>query len=353
MTRLFGKFGRVILTLLLVAAAIAALVIVWRHYQRDPWTRDGIVQADVVKVSSDVSGLLTQLRVHDNQQVRRGDVLFTVDEQRYLARLAQANAAVSAADASIVSARADVLKAQTTLNRDLRDARRYMSLGDLVSQQERDQKVTAVEQDRASLAQAQASVGSAIAQRRQAEANRRSAQIDVQRSTVRASVDGYVTGMTLRPGNYIQAGAQQFALLDTNSFYVAGYFEETKLHRFALGQRARINLLGDDRPVWGHVDSLSAGITDRQQNPSTNLLPNVTPTFSWIRLAQRVPVRVVIDRVPVGLRLIAGRTATVTILPGEPAVAPRALPASSVTPNTAPTARPSSPPLGQQPGAAQ
>jgi multidrug resistance efflux pump len=108
----------------------------------------------------------------------------------------------------------------------------------------------------------------------------------------------------------------------------------------------RINLLGDRRPLWGHVDSLAAGITDRQQNTSGVLLPNITPTFSWIRLAQRVPVRVVIDRVPPGIRLVAGRTATVTILPTLHPVVPRAIPASSIVPNTAPLNRaPPSPPV--------
>jgi hypothetical protein len=112
----------------------------------------------------------------------------------------------------------------------------------------------------------------------------------------------------------VTAGSPRFALLDTDSYYVLGYLEETKLHRFEIGDRAKITLLGDGRPLWGHVESLSAGITDRQQNSSGVLLPNITPTFSWVRLAQRVPVRVAIDSVPAGLRLVAGRTATVTIL---------------------------------------
>lgn len=341
MTRLYGSLGRIALTVMLVIAAVVALLIVWHRYETDPWTRDGIVRADVARVASDVSGTLTHIRIHDNQFVRAGDVLFTVDEARYRAKLAQAEASVASAQASIASARADVVKAQATLDRDQRDAHRYLSLGNLISQEDRDQKVSAVEQDRAALAQARAGVGSATAGLKEAQASRQAAQVDVDRSTVRSGVDGYVTGFSLRPGDYISAGSPQFGVVDTRSYYVLGYFEETKLHRFALGDRARINLLGDDRPIWGHVDSLAAGIADQQQNASSSLLPNVTPTFSWIRLAQRVPVRIVIDRVPAGLRLVAGRTATVTILPTAKPVQLRPDPVSTVDPHTAPIARPS------------
>jgi multidrug resistance efflux pump len=339
MTRLLPMTGRILLTIVLVGAAILALVLVWRHYEVDPWTRDGAVQADVVQVSADVAGLVTRVRVHDNQQVHAGDILFDVDTERYAAQLAQADAAVANAQAGIADARAALVKAQATLANARRDAKRYVSLGDLVSSQDRDQRVTAVALDSAAIAQAQAALGQAQAGLRQAQANRRLAAVNMEHSTVRAGVNGYVTGFSLRPGDYVAAGSPRFALLDTDSYYVLGYFEETKLHRFNLGDRVRIDLLGDGRPLWGHVDSLSAGITDRQQNSSGLLLPNITPTFSWIRLAQRVPVRVVIDRVPAGLRLVAGRTASVTILPGAPPVTPGQTPASTISPSTAPTRR--------------
>lgn len=342
MTRLLPMAGRILLSVLLVVAALVALVVVWRHYEVDPWTRDGSVQADIVQVSADVAGLVTRVRVHDNQRVRAGDILFDVDTERYAAQLAQADAAVGSARAGITDARATIAKAQATLDNARRDAKRYVSLGDLVSVQDRDQRTTAVEQDSAGMAQAQAALGQAQASLKQAEANRRLAAVNMDHSTVRAGVNGYITGFTMRPGDYVAAGSPQFALLDTDSYYVLGYFEETKLHRFRLGDQVRIDLLGDNRPLWGHVDSLAAGITDRQQNSSGVLLPNITPTFSWIRLAQRVPVRVVIDRMPVDIRLVAGRTASVTILPNAPPMAPRARPVSSVNPNTAPVRRPAS-----------
>ena len=220
-------------------------------------------------------------------------------------------------------------RARATLDDAVREERRYLALGDLVSREVRDQRVTASEVDRAAV--------------RQALADRRIAQINYERSDVRARVDGYVTGLTMRPGDFIASGTPKFALLDTRSYYVLGYFEETKLHRFRLGDRVRIVLLGDTRPLWGHVDSMSAGIADREDTGSEALLPNITPTFSWVRLAQRVPVRIVIDTVPPGARLVAGRTATVTILPGDQAARRGGAQASAISPNTAPVVRRAAP----------
>lgn len=316
MTRLLIPIGKVLLTLLFVAGAAIALVLLWRRYEDDPWTRDGKLRADSVQVAADVSGLVTRILVHDNQFVRAGDVLFVVDRERYTAQLAQSAAAVA--------------RAKATLDDAIREERRYLALGDLVSQEVRDERVTAVEVDRAAV--------------RQAQADYRVAEINYERSDVRARVDGYVTGFTMRPGDYVAAGSAKFALLDTHSYYVLGYFEETKLHRFRLGDRARIVLLGDDRPLWGHVDSMAAGIADREDTGSEALLPNVTPTFSWIRLAQRVPVRVMIDRVPPGARLVAGRTATVTLLPTADPTVPAGVPVSTISPNTAPVMRAAAPP---------
>ncbi len=307
MTRALIGIGRVLLTLLFVAGATVALIILWRRYEDDPWTRDGKVRADSVQVAADVSGLVTQIMVHDNQFVRAGAVLFVVDKERYAAQLEQADAAVARTKATLADA--------------IREQRRYVALGDLVSREDRDQRITAADV-------AQAAV-------RQAIADRRVAEINFERSDVRARVDGYVTGFRMRPGDYVTSGSPKFALLDTDSYYVLGYFEETKLHRFQLGDRARVVLLGDTRPLWGHVVSMAAGIADREDSGSDALLPNVTPTFSWIRLAQRVPVRVVLDRVPAGVRLVAGRTATVTILPTAHPV-PAGATATALSPNTAP-----------------
>lgn len=286
------NIGRVALTLLLVAGAIAALAYLWRRYENDPWTRDGKIRADSVQVASDVSGLVTDVQVHDNQFVRAGTVLFVVDKERFAAQLEQSDALVARARATLANA--------------VREQRRYFALGDLVSREERDQRATAADVARAAL--------------RQAEADRRIAMINFQRSDVRARVNGFVTGFSMRPGDYVTSGKANFALVDSSSYYVLGYFEENKLHRLKVGDRARVVLLGDTRPIWGHVVSMAAGITDREDSAPDGSLPNVNPTFSWIRLAQRIPVRVAIDRVPQGMRLVAGRTASVAIVaPAAPA----------------------------------
>ena len=288
MTRLVPHIGRILLTLLMVALAIAAVVWIWRYYETDPWTRDGKVRVDVVEVSADVSGIVTDVLVRDNQPVKAGDPLFVIDRARFKTKLAQVDAGIENARASLANAR--------------RDSARYQSLGDLVSAEVRDQRATAVQLARADL--------------RQKIADREMAELDLDRATVRARVNGLVTNLGLRPGDYVQTGKPVFALVDTDSYYVVGYFEETKLDEFRIGDKARVTLLGnDDRAILGHVDSITGGIDDRESQPSNNELPNIQPTFSWIRLAQRVPVRIVIDRIPGDMRLIAGRTASVTIVP--------------------------------------
>ena len=288
MTRLVPHIGRILLTLLMVALAIAAVVWIWRYYETDPWTRDGKVRVDVVEVSADVSGIVTDVLVRDNQPVKAGDPLFVIDRARFKTKLAQVDAGIENARASLANAR--------------RDSARYQSLGDLVSAEVRDQRATAVQLARADL--------------RQKIADREMAALDLDRATVRARVNGLVTNLGLRPGDYVQTGKPVFALVDTDSYYVVGYFEETKLDEFRIGDKARVTLLGnDDRAILGHVDSISGGIDDRESQPSNNELPNIQPTFSWIRLAQRVRVRIVIDRIPGDMRLIAGRTASVTIVP--------------------------------------
>jgi RND family efflux transporter MFP subunit len=281
------SLGRLAITLLLVVAALLVAVWLWHRYERDPWTRDGHVRADIVRITPDVSGLVTVVPVHDNQRVRPGDLLFVVDRPRFQLALQQA-------EASIQSARA-------TLNQARREAARDRALGDLVAKETHEQNVARVATAAAALAQA--------------ESNRNQAALNLQRTMVRATVHGTITNLDLHPGDYVAAGQQALALVDDDSIRVEGYFEETKLPHIRIGQRARVLLMGDQTPIEGHVDSIAAGISDTERSNANNLLPNVNPTFTWVRLAQRIPVRIRLDRVPVGTRLIAGRTATVTILP--------------------------------------
>jgi len=313
MNRFLAPAARMAATLLLVLLAVLVALWLWRHYEVSPWTRDGRVRADVVRVTPDVGGLVTEVPVHDNQVVKPGDLLFVVDRPRY--RLA-----VEQADAAIQSQRA-------TLNQARREARRDVALGDLVAAETHEQNLARVATAEAALAQAQA--------------NRDAALLNLRRTEVHATVNGTVTNLDLHPGDYVGAGQQAMALLDRGSLRVEGYFEETKLGQIRIGDAAEVKLMGDPRVLTGHVESITAGISDSERSNTGNLLSSVNPTFSWVRLAQRIPVRIRLERVPADLRLIAGRTATVTIVPTadhpvrpvlRPAPSPSASPAAGQRP---------------------
>jgi RND family efflux transporter MFP subunit len=284
---MLGAVGRWAATLLLCAVAIAVALWIWSRYETAPWTRDGHVRADVVRVASDVGGLVTQVLVNDNQSVCIGQLLFVLDKPRFAAALEQADAAIQGAKATLSLAR--------------REAKRDLALGNLVATESHEQNVAKVDTALATLAQANAAHDVAL--------------LNLQRTEVHASVNGTVTNVDLHPGDFLPAGAQALALVDTDSLRVEGYFEETKLRCLKVGDRAAVSLMGDDEDLTGHVDSISAGIADDQRSNTGNLLPAVQPTFSWVRLAQRIPVRIRIDSKPPGTLLIVGRTATVAVVP--------------------------------------
>lgn len=282
----FPAVGRVGITLLAAAGAAHAGWQMWRHYEMEPWTRDGRVKAYVVQVAPDVTGPVTKVWVHDNQPVKAGEPLFEIDRARFELALRQAEAAEQAAQAALAQA--------------LRENRRNGQLDELVSQETREQGQTRTDQARAALAQA--------------IVNRDTARLNLERTRVVSAVDGYVTNLDLRVGAYATASKPVLAVLDRRSFYVEGYFEETKLPRIHLGDPVQVSLMGTRETIAGHVESFAEGIADRDRSTSPNLLPNVNPTFNWVRLAQRIPVRVALDKVPAGVRLVAGQTATVQVL---------------------------------------
>jgi RND family efflux transporter MFP subunit len=253
------------------------------------------VRADVVQVAPDVSGLVTDVLVHDNQVVTRGQALFVIDQPRFQLALRQSEAAVASAQARVDEA--------------VLEDKRNHNLGNLVSTE-------VLQQGGTRLAEAQAALAQAIVARD-------TAKLNMDRTTVLAPVNGYITNFELRPGNYAAAGHPIFALVDSDSIHVDGYFEETKLPRIHVGDRVSVRLMGESRLLYGHVESIAGGIEDRERTPSSNLLPNISPTFNWVRLAQRVPVRVKLDNPFPDIRLIAGRTATVSVLgpDGKPATA--------------------------------
>jgi RND family efflux transporter MFP subunit len=290
MGRLAPLLPRVVVTLLLVAVAAIVGWQLWVYYMDLPWTRDGRVRADVVQVAPDVSGLVAAVMVHDNQVVGKGDVLFQIDKIRFQLALQEAEALVASTQASVDEA--------------VREMNRSLALTTLeISVQTQQQRVAKAQVARASNAQA-------IAQRDVAKLN-------LERSTVRATVNGRVTNFSMRPGDYVNAGTPIFAVIDSDSLYVAGYFQETKLASIDLGAKVRVQLMGESQPIDGHVESIAGGISDRELSLNASLLADVTPTFSWVRLAQRIPVRIAIDHVPDGVRLIAGRTASVTVMPRQ------------------------------------
>ena len=282
-------------TTLRVAVTLAALVLaglvgwqLWAYYLGSPWTRDGRLRADIVQVAPDVSGLVVEVGVRDNQAIAAGDLLFRIDPERYRLALAQAEAAVANRKAALAQAN--------------RDAERYRRLD-----------ATAVAQ--AQREQAQSVADQALAALQQAEADRELAALNLARTEIRSPVAGTVTNLKLEAGDYVAAGRAVVAVVDRESFHVDGYFEETKLRLIRPGDRATIYLIGEPEPLEGVVEGIASAIADRERSDGADLLANVNPTFAWVRLAQRVPVRIRIEEVPPGVQLIAGRTASVVITP--------------------------------------
>jgi multidrug resistance efflux pump len=288
MPRFLALAFRLLVTLGMVAVAVVVGLALWDYYMEAPWTRDGRVRADVVAVAPDVSGLVTEVLVQDNQIVKRGDVLFRIDPDRFALALRQAEAMVAGKQATMEQAAADYA--------------RYAKLSDAAVSQQR------VEAARATDLEAKAAYG-------QATADRDLARLNLERSAVKASVNGRITNMELRPGAYVTTGRGVMALIDSDTLRVEGYFEETKLPRIHVGDRARIRLMGESATLTGRVESFAGGIEDRERTAGSNLLASVNPTFAWVRLAQRIPVRIKLDSVADEVRLVSGRTATVAVEP--------------------------------------
>ncbi len=283
---LISRWSSHVVTLLITAVAIAAGWLLWRSYEETPWTRDGRVRANVVMVAPDVAGAVVELPVKDNQEVRIGDTLFTVDPARYQLALEQAEAALAGAKA-------------------LLDQRQ--------DEQSRREQLSAVAISAEALTQARSASASAHAAYDQAIAALGIAKLNLARTAVRSPVNGHVTNLLLNRGDYVSAGRAVMAVVDDDSYYIAGYFEETKLRYIHRGDAVSIRLLGFDAPLDGHVASVARAITDRDNAIGADLIANVNPTFSWVRLAQRIPVRIELDHVPPSVTLSAGMTATLRV----------------------------------------
>lgn len=286
--KLLAHLPRVIATLVMLLMAIAAGLHLWNYYMEAPWTRDGRVRSEVTRLATDLSGLVSEVRVQDNQFVKRGELLLTLDRARFVL-------AVQEAEANLESLR--LVMAQK-----VRDANRANRLNAALAQASREQ--------------ARADADIATANVHQAEVQLAQARLNLARTQVRAPTNGYVTNLNLHVGDYLNAGNPVLALVNSDAFYVAGYFEETKLKHIRVGDRVRVMLMGADAPLFGRVASIANGIQDRELTSSQDgQLANVNPTFQWVRLAQRIPVRIQLDPLPSQVRLVAGQTTSVEIIP--------------------------------------
>ncbi|HUB68097.1 MAG TPA: HlyD family secretion protein [Candidatus Methylacidiphilales bacterium] len=279
------RMGR---TAVVVTLAVILGWALWWHYMRSPWTRDGRVRAELVDIAAEISGKVVDLKVIDNQFVNKGDVLFVVDPDDYRLALEQAKANVESTALN--------LKIQTE------DAARRQKLGaEAVSTEE--------------IHTSENAVAVAKAAYQQAVAARDVAKINFERTNVYSPVNGYVTNLHLRIGDYATPGVTKLSVLDSDSFWIVGYFEETKLPYIHEGDFARVKLMGVGPEVEGHVESFSRGIADANAGGMGQGLANVDPIFTWVRLAQRIPVRIHIDRVPDGVKVVAGQTCTIVLEP--------------------------------------
>ena len=277
-----------LITLVVVAVAVVLGRAMWDAYMGAPWTRDGTVRAYVVTMAPQVAGQIVELPVADNQLVHKGDLLLVIDPTNFKIAVSLAEAAVQ--------------QAQVTAQNAEREAKRRQELTSLAV-------TTEEKQTFASTAVA------AQAQYQQAVANLDQARVNLERTQIRSPVNGWVTNLLTQLGDYANVGENIISLVDADSFWIDGYFEETNLEPIRVGDPASIKLMGYSQIVRGHVGSIARGINVANAQPNGQGLANVNPIFTWVRLAQRIPVRIHIDQVPEGVVLAAGMTATVQIDP--------------------------------------
>ncbi|HBM2945877.1 efflux RND transporter periplasmic adaptor subunit [Klebsiella michiganensis] len=287
-------------TLLVAALAIIAAWLVWNYYTQSPWTRDGKVRAEQVGVTPQVSGSILQLNVRDNQLVKAGDVLFRIDDTPYKIALLNARAQLAKAKAEVARAQAEQKKAASDASR-----RRHLSQN-FISAEDLENANTALNTATTNLEAAKAVVGVA-------QATLDHAQWQLTQTEIKAPVDGWVTNLSTRVGDYAAVGHPVFALVDSRSFYVVGYFEETKLRNIRPGDSAHIILYSSKQKLQGHVSSIGRAIVDQSVESGGDLVANIKPNIPWVRLAQRVPVRIEFDHLPPDTILVSGTTCTVAI----------------------------------------
>ena len=279
------KYLRILFTLAVVIMAVFAGRWVWTDYMHTPWTRDGRVRADIVTVAADVSGWVTTLNVKDGQLVKKGQLLFSVDNKRYQAALEKSKANTEGALLAWELAKHKYNRREALNNQ------------------------KAISEEGLELTRINRNIAKAnydLAKTEQALA-----QLNVDRTEVVAPVSGQVINLNLRQGNYIGQGVSVFAIVKSDSFYVTGYFEETKVPLIYENQEAQIALLSGGKKLTGHVVSVGKAIANTNTQSNSQLLPQVQQTFNWVRLSQRIPIDIQLDTLPKDIQLSAGMTVTI------------------------------------------
>jgi multidrug resistance efflux pump len=329
----------------LATVALAGLLgwAMWGVYMEAPWTRDATVRANVVTMAPEVAGRIVELHVVDNKYIRKGDPLLVIDPTNYRIAVSQSEAAVQQAQANmqnidaqmnVQQAQIDASQAQLRLGRAAlvfaqQQAERYEKLAKdgWGTVQNAQQFTSQLHQQEATVQSAQENLNQTLRQVETLKAQRLSAEaglaqaksqlnqakVNLERTRILAPVDGYVTNLLAQLGDYVNVGVNTISLVDADSFWVDGYFEETNLGHIRLGDPAQIKLMGRDQVVRGHVDSIARAINVANAQPNGQGIATVNPIFTWVRLAQRIPVRIHIDQVPPDVILAAGMTATVEI----------------------------------------
>jgi multidrug resistance efflux pump len=341
-----------VMTALLITLAMVGVAAVlgrsmWNDYMMSAWTRDGVVRSYVVTVSPEVSGRIVVLPVADNNFVHKGDLLMVIDPTDYRIAVSLAEAAVQQAKASIQNvdaqrtakqaqisgSKAQLDRANVALVFARQQATRFQALaktgaGTVQSAEqytsefhEQEAAVTTAAQNLRSTQRQMASLDaqytSAEATLAQAQAHLRQAQINLERTEIRSPVNGWVTNLLAQPGDYAHVGGNEISVVDADSFWVDGYFEETNLDKIQVGDPAEIKLMGYSETLHGHVNSIARAISVANAKPNAQGIATVNPIFTWVRLAQRIPVRIHLDNLPRRVTLAAGMTASVQIDPRQ------------------------------------
>ena len=282
---------KIVLNLAILGGALFLGYTKYQEYFNNPWTRDGQVRAQVIQVSPRVSGEVINIAVVDNQQVKAGDLLFEIDPSPFEIKLAQAKADLKREQANVRATRIEYNRVQKIAKKN----KGAVSQKDLNRNKANYQKAVAT------------------AQSHREKIN--TAKLDLSFTKVRSAVDGYVSNINFQVGSQAVANQPILALVDMNSFWVFGYFRESMLQEISIGDVSKVTLMAyPDKPITGEVESIGWGIAHSDGNPGNNLLPSIKPVFQWIRLAQRIPVRIKLDEIPQGVALRFGLTASVMVM---------------------------------------